>query len=421
MAQAGEAVLTPILQNWTQILWSLTHIMREDPTRRFAIGFTIEKCDLRIWFASRSDVLVSTPINFLTVRDTFESRPTYTNAVLTQRLLLQDIERVVDFFSRLQFADDQDLGFDKTITRAPGLDATGRAQYDIKVGEKVYRTQRLISSIGAESTRGRGTRVWEVRELDAHGNEASESCILKDSWSDRSRDREGKINELIRGTKTADQRVTEGLNKSLLTYLSSWDVTVEISKGVHHTDSTRGIITRGQAPVFTNTLQVMKDFEARQPVPQKNPAQGTASQVQAKTAHVVYGEKIHHRVVFEEVGITTADVGSLSQAFHHLSQVSNGMSITSPTVNDVAHHTAVQDCMPSIWPVGCIAMLAPGTSSFTRATQSWETSSTPRKRTIIRDTTCVRYVCIIPRFCLHPTINYFVGHRVLYGRGGGLL
>lgn len=41
--------------------------MRYDPCRRFTFGFTIENREMRIWYASRADILVSTPFDFMNV------------------------------------------------------------------------------------------------------------------------------------------------------------------------------------------------------------------------------------------------------------------------------------------------------------------------------------------------------------------
>lgn len=46
-------------QNWSKIIWSMFPIMREDPRRRFVIAFTIENTSMRLWFASRSELLAS--------------------------------------------------------------------------------------------------------------------------------------------------------------------------------------------------------------------------------------------------------------------------------------------------------------------------------------------------------------------------
>lgn len=43
------------------------HTMREDASRRFTFAFTVENCTMRIWFASRSEIVVSASFNFMTV------------------------------------------------------------------------------------------------------------------------------------------------------------------------------------------------------------------------------------------------------------------------------------------------------------------------------------------------------------------
>ena len=60
-----------------------------------------------------------------------------------------------------------------------------------------YRTKRMISNIGADTLRGRGTRVWEAVELDGNDEEVevATTCVLKDSWVDVDRSRGGKILE----------------------------------------------------------------------------------------------------------------------------------------------------------------------------------------------------------------------------------
>ena len=42
-------------------------VMHEDARRRFVYAFTIENTTMRLWFASRSDIIVSDPFNFITV------------------------------------------------------------------------------------------------------------------------------------------------------------------------------------------------------------------------------------------------------------------------------------------------------------------------------------------------------------------
>lgn len=55
------------MKNIQQVLQSLNHIMREDTSRRFAFGYTIENASMRLWFCSRVDVLVSSSFNWMKV------------------------------------------------------------------------------------------------------------------------------------------------------------------------------------------------------------------------------------------------------------------------------------------------------------------------------------------------------------------
>ena len=104
---------------------------------------------------------------------------------------------MVDFIFRISFATEQELGWDTSITlyRPRPLIAPNEVQYDIKVRDdakgttRTFRTRRLISSIGADALRGRGTRVWEVVELK-NGKEGTSKHVLKDAWVDVERERE---------------------------------------------------------------------------------------------------------------------------------------------------------------------------------------------------------------------------------------
>ena len=46
------------------------HTLREDPRRRFTYAFTIENTMMRLWYASRSDILVSTAFDIMKVNTT---------------------------------------------------------------------------------------------------------------------------------------------------------------------------------------------------------------------------------------------------------------------------------------------------------------------------------------------------------------
>ena len=60
--------LTSNLQNIRKVFWSMHHILRSDPCRRFTFAFTIENRTLRIYFACRSTVVVTESFDFMSVR-----------------------------------------------------------------------------------------------------------------------------------------------------------------------------------------------------------------------------------------------------------------------------------------------------------------------------------------------------------------
>ena len=47
--------------------------MNQDARRRFVYGFTIEDCHMRIWFCDRTQILVSTEFDFISVRISYLS------------------------------------------------------------------------------------------------------------------------------------------------------------------------------------------------------------------------------------------------------------------------------------------------------------------------------------------------------------
>ena len=49
------------------------HTLREEPRRRFTYAFTIENTTMRLWYASRSDILVSTAFDIMKVNASFLS------------------------------------------------------------------------------------------------------------------------------------------------------------------------------------------------------------------------------------------------------------------------------------------------------------------------------------------------------------
>lgn len=129
-------------------------------------------------------------------------------------------------FLAFTYASYDGLGWDSTMTlRWDG----GTPQYDITVQPfpihdtedsreeelkpRTFRTKELLSGIGAEHLRGRGTRVWAVNEL-VNGDVVAETFVLKDTWVDSDRIREGKITATI--LKSVKNAKANALVKSAL-------------------------------------------------------------------------------------------------------------------------------------------------------------------------------------------------------------
>lgn len=174
---------------------------------------------------------------------------------------IQAIGRVAGFFLRILYAERHALGLDETIVRLPLGEGQSDVPYEIEVDGKWYRTKRLISAVGAESIRGRGTRVWEVRELDGpRGEEIGNSMVLKDGWPDYDRDREEVIHDKILDAAEKNGQL-EALKKHLLTVRAACDILVE-----GKVDDTLAVICRGEAPPYGEILEVKKDLEAKKTV-----------------------------------------------------------------------------------------------------------------------------------------------------------
>ncbi|CEL60446.1 hypothetical protein RSOLAG1IB_09652 [Rhizoctonia solani AG-1 IB] len=150
------------IDDFVKVMWSMHHIMRNDPCRRFVHGLTCEDTKARLWFNNRCDVIVSEEFD-----------------------LNKDWKSLVRIVLSILLANPIQLGYDPSIKIAP---PTGtEPSYDITVynpdtGETtIYRTTGMLSDIGVDSMVGRGTRVWKVQKL-VNGVPTLPEYVLKDTW-----------------------------------------------------------------------------------------------------------------------------------------------------------------------------------------------------------------------------------------------
>ena len=314
--------LTLPLQNWEQTLWSLQYIMQEDAERRFVFGFSIENTTMRVWFASRSEVLVSFPFNFVTVSHLCAG---FLLKILTTT---QDYERTATFFLRLMYAKEVQLGWDTTMKRLSPRDQLGNVQYEILCDGVWYKTVRLISDVGAEALRGRGTRVWEVNEIRADKTIDPTPRALKDSWVDASREREAVILQTIR----KDAMSIEGpamfeFDDYFMKIKAFGDVAIG---GV--VDDTHALIRCGRTlenmakeplMIRSTTTKRRAKYDSKGPL---GPTGAIKLPDEYMEKALEYDAKIHHRVVFAEVGVTVTEINTLSGALLALSDAMKGNS-----------------------------------------------------------------------------------------------
>ena len=200
---------------------------------------------------------------------------------------------------------------------------TGPSTYDITVRDAnskpfVFRTDGLINDDGAKSPLGRGTRIWRVaRIVDGKLKPSEPGRVLKDSWVDEDREREGDIlNKII-----TEPEPNEGITELFLTPVVSGDVAIDGKP-----DCTRGCSAGIDIP--TTTL-----FQLRAPPEHKPSHTNSTGTQQLRIAPATeeqrlkilkYSQKQHYRIVFVEECEPLSKQTSLYKIFKCLVNVSNG-------------------------------------------------------------------------------------------------
>ncbi|KAI0086004.1 hypothetical protein BDY19DRAFT_996190 [Irpex rosettiformis] len=323
--------------NVRKILWSFSHIMRDDHRRRFVIGYTIENMTMRLWFCSRKDIIVTKPFNFL-----------------------QDHATLAHFFLSQMYAKRHELGYDTTIRPPSDMQLRVKNQWDITVHyiddeeegagagagagagckrthpqtrkqEVTFRTTGLISSIGAEGVRGRGTRIWQGQTLvNGQMQPDRDEMVMKEYWVDSDRMREAEIRRrILEDAVTEEDR--ELLNRHLLTPLYSSDVVVDGK--LDTTDRLRKYATISgddgleMIPLIRDSRQPNPDhsvMEADEKVPQGSGA--IPSWPISIPRVVVLDDKSHHRIIFKEKGVTIEHLTTVSLVLHAAMQALNALA-----------------------------------------------------------------------------------------------
>lgn len=200
-------------------------------------------------------------------------------------------------------------------------------QYDIAVrsfhnGRPTwYRTERLVSDIGADAPRGRGTRVWQVRRLGKDGKPVGDIRVLKDCWIDQDRKREGTILAEIRASAQTDAH-KKAFEQYFLTVECHGDVYID-----QDPDNTHSLLRRGQdipedLGVYRLQLPIplscVEQYLLPVPLPLFIPQTVDDEKV------IEYDIMSHYRIVFKEFGISIDKLNSAFQIFRNLTLTLEG-------------------------------------------------------------------------------------------------
>lgn len=262
----------------------------------------------------------------------------YCGDLATDYMCPQDKNHLIQFFLAFTFASRQELGWDPTMKSLWNGAAGSPFQYDITVRdmdtkeEKAYRTEELISDVGADHIRGRGTRVWKVHQVLAGGALSADVRVLKDAWIDSDRLCEGKVMDNIVGS-TSDPEVKTRLKTILLTKETHGDV--YIGDAADHTiagpsrdkyikNNTTKFVLRHETPSSSADTNTRSTIVIDMPVGSCN--DGPARKPKEVAEPIYYHSKLHYRIVFEEACVTLHSIKSMGDFLFILAKACGGES-----------------------------------------------------------------------------------------------
>ncbi|KAF8305449.1 hypothetical protein DL93DRAFT_2233066 [Clavulina sp. PMI_390] len=294
--------------NGIKILWSMHHIMRADPRRRFVLGVTLENLSLRLWYSDKSSLMFSKAFN-----------------------IAENPNWLIKLITALGECSLTDIGFDLTIRKQSrvGLEKKDISVYQIDVYDsmgnfRTFQTCGLLSDVGAEAFIGRGTRVWKVQEVVNKEVVTSKTMVLKDCWVNDDRPREGEILRTVRQDIKNAGRETD--LKHFLSVLTDGDVLCGASKDITPSSRISSTTPFTLKPIGEVAVAYGdKDPKPLDPNKFNVPNQGGGVGAQPVTVeiepegHFASPDGIeprqHYRIVFEEEGEVVRNMHSRRKMF----------------------------------------------------------------------------------------------------------
>jgi hypothetical protein len=190
---------------------------------------------------------------------------------------------------------------------------------DTSSSPRTFRTKKILANYAADRAAGRATQVWEVYE--GEGKDGQKTHVLKDTWVETSRLREGKTyNNVLAGA--ADEE-----KKFFLTILCDGDV--KLASGAD--DTTLGI-RKGSPPdtsfqVFNKLARSSSQYWII-----GNPEGSMLERLRPVEKPGAFVNRAHYRIVFDEVGVPFSELRNLGKIWQAVCDANKGSYKISPWV-----------------------------------------------------------------------------------------
>lgn len=200
-----------------------------------------------------------------------------------------------------------------------GRGKTSDLTYTVQVGARRFRTFGAQVHNAAASLMGRSTRVWNAREQLDSGGLSDATYVIKDTWTNMNRRREGDVYDILYGLKLPE-REESALKRILLTKECHSDVRV------YDTLDTTIDLSDLKDPGNVFDIVWTEPVEHSQPrnVSGTNPSPYHHEQDYVPPSLTSRAQMVHNRIVFKECGTPLHAVESLGQMLRSFNDVAAG-------------------------------------------------------------------------------------------------
>lgn len=244
------------------------------------------------------------------------------------------------------------MGFDPSVIRLTEWDRKGKPTiyYKLRVGNRWYRTIRILDNYRTSRVVGRATRIWEVRRDpgDVREGEQNQTFALKDVWIGETARSEKEILEHICSRANTIHRIEDFEPNFRQLYFM--DILADEVVDVGGRPDTFSAFLGGIPFPQDHGLFVLEKDLGLPAQARTLPGSGSGVVVGALVPDVhelpanrqnaqkipLFEARQHRRILFGEVGVTLGNVNNHQDYFRHLSWVVKGLFLTLR--NRIIHH-----------------------------------------------------------------------------------